>query len=64
MGKKQREREEGRDGCLDSPGHFLWQIPIDVQGEDNKRCASRSTLNRLAKLITQFYLSHSEDSLP
>lgn len=43
---------------------FLWQILIDVQGEDNKRCASRSTLKRLAKLITQFHLSHSEDSLP
>ena len=35
-----------------------------VQGEDNKRRASRSTSKRLPKLITQFHLSHSEDSLP
>lgn len=55
------EKQSGgrRDGCLDSPVHFLWQISKDVRGEDNKRCASRSTLKRLAKLITQFHLSHS-----
>lgn len=54
----------GRRRWLDSPRLFLWQIPTDVLGEDNKRCASRSTLKRPAKLITLFHLSHSEDSLP
>lgn len=53
--------ERGRD---ESPGHLLWQIPIDALEDDNKRCASPSTLKRLAKLITQFHLSHSEDSPP
>lgn len=56
--------ERGRRRWLDSPRLFLWQIPTDVLGEDNKRCASRSTLKRPAKLITLFHLSHSEDSLP
>lgn len=53
-----------RERCLDSTGQFPWHIPVEMQGEDNKCRTSWSTIKRLAKLITQFHLSRSEDMLP